>query len=315
MKIIEDIAKMVVKKVNMENYCFLICITRSSYTSSLYKIENNESKYAENIIEINKKLIEDSSLRGITVIIVKDKKITDIKNIKKYNKELHTHELYDLILFQEYGIEPEHEQHKEELQESIKAEKIKKSLVYACYENNMEKITNCLKKTSKTALDKKMKYTGTPLGLCVKNNNLEAFKALLKAGASLDKKSLNETPLEMAYIFSPDIVSCIHNEYNEYFKEEVSKKGFSIAAKCKDVNSLELLLKYNFDINGKEEFPNLHNFVDSNNIIGVKFLLENGADISKKNIYNQTAIDRAIRSENKEIIEFLEKYSLKLKKE
>ena len=125
MKNIQDISELLINKIKMENYCFLMEITKNSHTSSLYKIENNESKYAENIVKLDMSVTKELNLRGITIIKVSDKNNIEIKNIKKYNKELHTHEIYDLILFQEYGIMPEHEQHKKELENSIKAEKIK----------------------------------------------------------------------------------------------------------------------------------------------------------------------------------------------
>ena len=308
MKNVNEIAEMVVNKVDMEDYCFLMHVTRNSFTSSLYKIENNESKYAENIIKIDENVMEEPEIRGVTIIMVTNKKNIEIKNIKKYNNELHTHELYDLILFQEYGIQPKHEQHKEELKESIKAEKIKKTLVYACYENNTDKILNCLKKTSKTALNKKMEYTGTPLGLCAENNNLKAFKAVLEAGASIDKKSLGETPLEIAYRYSPDIVKYIYEEHGEYFKKEISENGFSIAGSCQDINSLKILLECGVDIDGNDKIPNLHICIDYDNMTGLKFLLENGADINKKNMYKQTVIERAVRKGNEEIVKFLNEY-------
>ena len=307
MKNIQDISELLINKIKMENYCFLMEITKNSHTSSLYKIENNESKYAENIVKLDMSVTKELNLRGITIIKVSDKNNIEIKNIKKYNKELHTHEIYDLMLFQEYGIMPEHEQHKKELENSIKAEKIKNSLVYACYENDRDKILECLKKTSKAALNKEMKYTGTPLGMCIENNNLEMFKELVKAGASLDRKSLGSTPLEMAYDYSSEIVRYIYEEHNEQFKKEVLKNGFSIGAKCHNKKLLEILLEYDISINGGDNFPNVHICVDMDNPEALEFLIENGADINKKNMYKQTVRERAIKGNHKRVIKYLDR--------
>ena len=74
MKNIQDISELLINKIKMENYCFLMEITKNSHTSSLYKIENNESKYAENIIKIDENVMEEPEIRGVTIIMVTNKK-------------------------------------------------------------------------------------------------------------------------------------------------------------------------------------------------------------------------------------------------
>ena len=57
-----------------------------------------------------------------------------------------------------------------------------------------------------------------------------------------------------------------------------------------------------------ERFQILHSCVEAENLIGVKFLLDNGVDIELKNKMGQTALDRAEGENRTEIIEFLRTY-------
>ena len=52
----------------------------------------------------------------------------------------------------------------------------------------------------------------------------------------------------------------------------------------------------------------LHNFADSDNIVGLQFLLDNGVDINSKNKLGKTALDRAILHKKAKAIDFLTKH-------
>lgn len=51
-----------------------------------------------------------------------------------------------------------------------------------------------------------------------------------------------------------------------------------------------------------------HNFADFNNVVGLKFLLDNGANVNVKNQYKQTPLDRAKARNNREAIDLLNSY-------
>ncbi len=244
--------------------------------------------------------------RGILLIRVEADSVSSYKFIPLYNPELFTHDVFELILFQEYGVEPYDIERKQILKQSIKKEKIKETLAYACYENNTDKILKLVENAKLKDLDKKIAYCGTPLGLCARNNNIIGFTAIAGAGANVGKVSLADTPLEIAFTYSADIVKFICNNYREVFNKEVDKKGFSLAIHTKDTELLQLLFEYGCDINcNLKPFPPLHNFADYNNIAGLKFLIEHGADINTKNQYKQTPLDRAKAQNNQDAIDFL----------
>ena len=223
-------------------------------------------------------------------------------------RELFDENLCYLTLYQEYGIYPAKESDVEELQKSIKAEKIKDSLVYACYINDTDLILERVEKAGNAQLNKKFQYVGTPLGLCAENNNLTAFKAIVEKGADLNKISLCDRPLRIAFQYSPDIVRYIYENHREQFDKEVKKDGFSIALYCKDRALLDILKDMGCDmVCAKKQFPPLHNFADSNNTVGIQYLYDNGVSLDTLNVHGQTALERAERFEKKEAAELLKK--------
>lgn len=307
---VETLVKKIVQIINLESYCYLIEATHQSFTSGLYEVNTDGGRYRNETVDIFDTIFEDIEEllkgKGILLIWVESGKSPIFKFISHYNPELFTDDIFELIIYQEYGIEPCAEERKQILKQSIKKEKIKNTLVYACYEDNTSKILECLKNAKKSQLDKKLKYTGTPLGLCARNNNLIGFKAIAEAGAKIGKISLADTPLAIAFTYSPDIVKYIYSNFKEEFDKEILKKGFGIAFHTKDIELLQLLLDCGCDIecSGKQ-FPPLHNFADYNNIVGLKFLIEHGADINTKNRDKQTPMDRAKERNNIEVIELL----------
>lgn len=310
---VEALVNDIILFVKLENYCYFIEATEQSLTSGLYEINTSGAKYKNETVTIFENLIdrlkEQLRGKGILLIYVESGKGPIFKFISHYNPELFTNDVFELILFQEYGIEPSDEERKQILKKSIKEEKIKDTLVYACYENNTNKIFECLKNTKTSQLNKKLEYTGTPLGLCAKNNNLAGFKAIAEAGADIGKISLADTPLSIAFTYSADIVKYIYTNFREQFDKEVDKMGFGIAIHSKDTKLLQLLFDYGCDIDcSGKPFPPLHNFADFNNIVGLRFLIEHGVNINTKNQYKQNALDRAKRSNNYEAIELLRAY-------
>jgi|GEM_PF-1255683 len=307
---VDNLVNDIVRYINIDKFCYLIEATENSFTSGLYEFDSNGAKYSNKTVTVFKtfsqRIQELLHGKGILLIWVDFKAKPMLKFISHYNKELFTTDVFELIIFQELGIEPSDYERKQVLNTSLEAETIKNTLVYACYENKTDKILDILKKARKADLDKRLEYVGTPLGLCARNNNITAFKSIADAGAKISKVSLADTPLAIAFTYSSDIVKFIYSSFRAQFDKEVLRKGFGIAVHTKDIELLQLLLECGCDVNchGKP-FPPLHNYADFNNIIGLKFLIENGADINTKNQYKQTPIDRAKARNNQEAIEFL----------
>lgn len=298
--------------------CFLAVVTtENSMSPMLWQVQADGIRYSDLIEKKNfyekykADFLSMMAEPGIHIYRYEDGRITDEKWIEKYNVELFNLDACELIIFQEYGLSPEDEERKNKLQESLKAEKVKETLVYACYENDTEKILSCLERASKAQLNKKLGGLGTPLGFCVQNKNFKAFQAIAEKGADLGKTSIAYTPLKEAFLNSAeDIVFYIYENYREQFDKEVGKEGFSIACTTSSKRLLELLLQCGCEINGAgHKFPPLHNFADYNNTTGIRFLLEHGADINIKNNYGQTALDRANNAGAEDARKLLEEYA------
>lgn len=216
----------------------------------------------------------------------------------------------ELAVYQKYGLEPADEFQKKWLADAMKAEKIKNSFVWACYTRDKEKIQEFLEspKLTTAQLNKVLKLAGTPLILCAKHDDLESFKAIVEKGADLSKKMSSEgTPLMTAFRFSYDIVKYIFDEHREQFDKEV--KDFYCAGFSRDVRVYELLKSLGLDFCCEgQKYPLLHSCVDSKNMVGLRFLLDNGVDIEMKNKFGQTALERAEHLGNTEVAEFLRNY-------
>lgn len=249
----------------------------------------------------------DNFLEGIHLFRFSDGQCVHQRHIAHFNPELLYKGAESLAIYQEYGLEPEGESGKKKLEEALKAEKIKNTLVYACYENDSAKIMQYLEdgKLNKAQLNKALELCGTPLILCAKNDNLEAFRAIAEKGADIGKKCCGDSPLKKALNHSYEIVRYIVENYREQFDKEV--KGFSDACYTRDVRVLQMLKDMGFDLCCEgQKFPPLHTFVDHENLVGVQFLLDNGVDINLKNKIGQTALERAKRNGLSEMIALLE---------
>lgn len=295
-----------------EEFFLTIRISPNVISPIVYKVVNGEIVHSnllnEKVFEKYIKYWDTIKDYGLHIYRYVDKAFVEHKLIPYFNVELFDKDLCQLSLYQEYGLYPADEEDKEELKKSIKAEKIKDTLVYACYSNDMEKIMNYLEDANTSQLNKKLKCAGTPLGLCAKNNNLDAFVALVEKGADLNKVSLGERPLKIAFRHSPDIARYIYQNHREQFEKEVKKEGFSIALHTTDISLLEILRDMGCDMEcNKKRFPPLLNFIDYNNVVGIQFLYDSGINMNIVNSYGQTAIERAMRSGNAEALALIEK--------
>jgi ankyrin repeat protein len=295
-------------------YTYFISGTENSFTSGYFPIVEKEAFYDGDItIALFKKYANkfEVFMRGQGILCIKadNGKLVEHCLVKDTNPELFEMDAFELLNYQRYDLEPMDDDRKEVLQKSLKAEKIKDTLVFACYMNDMERIRELVIGAKKSNLDKVLKYRGTPLQLCSKHNNVEAFRLVAERGASVGKRALSQTPLEIAFKHSSNIVNYIHEAFQDIYEKEVKKKGFGMALYCQDEALLEGILKLNVEVNQeKKPFPPLHNFADCNNLVGIKFLLDRGANIECRNQYKQTALHRAIRVENKDAVEMLLKY-------
>jgi len=297
---------------DIDEYFITVTSTSNSYTAIVYEVINNEIVHSP---QMNKAFFDKYKAffdlcraeKGIRIFRYNKGILIDKKYISHYNVELFNNDICELIIYQEYGMYPAKDDRKEVLQTSIKAEKIKDTLVYACYINDTEKIFKCLEKCSKAQLNKNLEYTGTPLGLCAENNNLTAFKAIVENGADLSKKSLGSSPLEIAFRYSPEIVRYISENHREQFEKEVSKAGFSMALHTTDIELFDLIRDCGCDMECEgKSFPPLHNFVDYNNVVGIQYLADHGANLNILNKNKQTALERA-NGRNIEAVELLKK--------
>lgn len=295
-------------------YCYYLIAAESTFfTAKLFTVKNKTSSHHDDSPNIWDKYSQEiqSKLGDSGIILVYlNKGNVDYKIYKHYNKDVYTPYMFDLILKQEFDIEPESETDKKELAKSIKNEKIKTTLVYACHLNNTEKILTMASNASNTQLNKSYNAV-TPLGYCAINDNLPAFMAVLNAGADLSKTTaMKETALRHAFRHSPDIVMYIRDNYPEQFSCEIEKLGFAIAFHTTKPSLLQLILDAGADVNcHKASHPPLHSFADYNNLAGLAFLLENGADINTLNRAKQTVLERIENSDRVEAIALLQKYS------
>lgn len=298
-----------VAAISSTNYYYVIYITRQVLTSGLFETSNGRVTYTNGTKNIFKQFCERfrSEIKGYGLFIIEgSSKVVNHIPQPYYNPELHNQELMYLSLYQLFGKLPNRIEDVEKLEASLKKEKIKTTIAYASLINDTDKIIELAKNAKATQLNKRIQYTGTPLGFCAANDNLECFKVLIEAGADIKKKSLANYPIELAFGHSPEIVDYIQKKFPEYFKVMSESKGFLMAIRCNDENSLQCLLDNGADLIGKDlAFPNLHIFCDVENVTGIKFLLDSGYDINHINKGNETALERSIRLNNLKSVEYL----------
>ena len=296
-----------------QDFFFVMNKTIQLRYSNVYETDKKEFKNlgnAENdiFLEILNLMDSDELDNGIYSYYSIDKKV--IHHID-YNPELFSDDAMELILYQTYGVTPFDAERKAQLEESLSQEKIKKTLVYACYLNLADEIDLLLsKKISKGELNRDLKGRGTPLGLSIQENNTDLAKKLLKLGADPKKKSFAYTPLELAFRYSDEMVFYFFEHFKEYFIKTVTQKGLAIAGLNQNTEIYKLLIDLGCDPLGKDPvFQMPHVFVDYNNLYGLQFLAEYGIDMKHKNKYKETAFERAQKQGKTELMNYLEAFN------
>ena len=184
---------------------------------------------------------------------------------------------YDVLLKEEFGLEPKGDEAKSKFQKSFKkAERFKKTLLYACYVNDTQAIVERAKTASKAQLDKKFEYLGTPLSFCAQKDNLEGFKALVEAGADMNKSIAGGTvsPLGEAIKHSSDIIFYVHDNFSDIFEAHFKDWNGCISY-CTDIKIYELMYSL-YGTNGMEKL--VFGLIANRNVVGLKFALEHGVD-------------------------------------
>ena len=149
-------------------------------------------------------------------------KLVETRDIdkKRYDQNIYIGCQIEMILRQEFGLEPQSPEWKAKFAaELAKAEEFKQTLVYACYVNDTPAILARAKHAKKADLNFVFEHVhATPLILCARNDNLEGFRALAEAGADLKKSVRNWIrPLEEARVHSPAILRYVFETYPDVF--------------------------------------------------------------------------------------------------
>ncbi|MBK0062634.1 MULTISPECIES: ankyrin repeat domain-containing protein [unclassified Acinetobacter] len=306
----------ILRKVDSLNitsdFFFLMNKTNHLRYAVVYETDNREFEIignVNNIFQYIHDLMDSPDLaNGIYSYYSMDKKVIHHTD---YNPELFWDDAMELILYQTYDVAPSDEEKKIRLQKSLQQEKVKETLVYACHLNLVDQIDFLLsKKISRSELNKKLEGAGTPLGLSIKRNNITLAKKLLKLGADPKKKSLVYTPLELAFIYSDEMVFYFFDHFKDYFIKTVTQKGLAIAGLNQNAEIYKLLINLGCDPLGKDPvFQMPHVFVDYNNLYGLQFLAEYGIDMKHKNKYKETAFERAQKQGKTELINYLEAFN------
>lgn len=297
----------------------IVAIIRSGRQSAshvLYRVEgdsyinNNEALAAHPDHEPLMWEIFDHFESGIHLLRFSGGECIDRRHIRWFNPERLFNGAMELAIYQEFGLEPSGEISKKYLAESIKAEKIKNTLVWACYIGDKELIKQRLNdpKLKPAQLNKSLKLAGNPLILCAKHDDLESFRAIAEKGADIGKKTAAEmSPLMTAFRCSYDIVMYFFENYREQFDKEV--KDFTCLTNDSDERLYPLLKSLGCDMmcEGRAR-PLLHTYAQSGNTTGLKFLLDNGVDIDLKDKSGMTALEFAERNNKKDAAELLKNY-------
>ena len=191
----------------------------------------------------------------------------------------------------------------------------------------------------------------TPLLTTVRNNKTEMTHLLLYFGADSDVTNReNQTPLHLAVILkniditryilwmtnkinaldiygfatihyavtnrSMDIISFLINNGADVniHAEKTGNTPLHIACSQGHLQIVSILLSAGADINsidGNKQTPIYKAIINNNHPDVVSYLVDHGADINKKDTYGLTVLDYAKRYRNNEVIEVLEKQTVK----
>ncbi|MDR2918042.1 MAG: ankyrin repeat domain-containing protein [Tannerella sp.] len=266
--------------------------------------EKKYIKEAENETEAIRKLIQvKQSYVYFLEINANDYRWTFTKDI---NPEIDS-DAIELIAFQEFGVEPEDDYEKEKLAKAEKQESIKKTLAYACYQDDMETLEQMLPGAKPTAIEKKIKLIGSPLHSAVINNNILMIEQLVQAGADIESTDFMR--------FSP-LLHAIDLGHEEAARRlidlgaDIHKRGaknhtaLSLAITCSMLSRsfLDLLLQKGCNVNDMiADKISLLVLAAGCNPKGVQFLLDNDIDHSSV----PEAIETACTHNNIEVMELL----------
>ncbi len=288
-----------------------------SCSNRLYLVNENTVKYTSATMEHE----DYENLRwdffsyfksGIHLMHYVNGECVDKRHIRFFNQARLFSGIEYLTIYQEYGLEPVGEKEKAELAESIKAEKIKDTLVWACWTGDKEKIQQYLNdpKLKPAQLNKKLDLCGTPLVILAQDGDFESFKAVAEKGGDVSKKiACTETPLMEAFRSnSYDIVKYIADNYPEQFHKEIKTFIDACLQERSDERFYQLLLDagvdMGLDINAKPQ-PIVHVYARVNNAKGLKFVLEHGADPNMLNKDKMTPLQVAEKANSELTIEVL----------
>lgn len=283
----------------------------SGSSSTHYIYYNNQGNWKKEYIDSVNDQIDDIQ----NLIKVKQSFIYYLQvdtNTHKWNftKDINPEiDMYAIGLFasQQFGIDPEDDYERQKLAKAEKQETIKKTLAYACYQDNMETFLQMLPQAKPTAIEKKIKLIGSPLHSAVINNNIPMIEHLVQAGANIESTDyMRFTPLLHA-------IDLGHEEVARKLIQlgaDISKRGaqnnsaLSLAVTCKALSRsfLDLLVQKGCNVNDTIiDKINLLVLAANSNPEGVQFLLDNNID--------PTSLPEAIRTacshSNIEILDIL----------
>lgn len=169
------------------------------------------------------------------------------------NPELFADDALMLIGHQLYAMPPLPPGDESTLQKAIKAEKIKTTVLYACYQNDMQRLEALLPQAKPTDLNKKFKLLGSPLHLACMHGNTDMLQRLVDAGADLEASNfLRYTPLLYALSLrderSAQALIELGANVNHIGAQSSNALGIAINAGC-STQMLEILLQKGCDIN------------------------------------------------------------------
>lgn len=189
-------------------------------------------------------------------------------------------------------------------------EEFEGKLIYYCYINDTEKILDRLKNVVEDELNQKVKFIGSPLELCAFYDNFECFKAIAEKGAKIGSSVNKYGTLYNAFRYSPRIAKYIFENYKRYFVKAVTEKGYFIFCESSNLDLFNMVKEAGGDpnliIDGR---PVVYNFIETNNVTAIKFLLENGLNINLLDSKNRTLLDYAREEKAKKIIKLLELFN------
>lgn len=283
----------IIKRLKYDDY-ILIFNTNMCIDMTLYHVIGNEyvssrdetynsgsgrSLYKEWEEYFEWMMENDKALRAYHYV---NGKLAEIRELdqKLYNSWVYADCLDEVILRNEFGLEPQSEEWKAEFAVSLaKAEKFRKTLVYACYADDRPAILERAAKASKTALNQKFEYFGTPLTFCAEHDFLEGFKLIAERGGDLTKQIVAGTvcPIRKAMLHSPEITLYIAENHPEAFDAHYKNWEYGIVI-TDDTRVWDILFE-RWGSTGMEKLFFTYLLNEENvNIKMIKYMIDHGAD-------------------------------------